>query len=203
VSLPPVKDSDMTAATFEPPVATAPDDMLFEIVDGQVVEKPVGAYSTWLAFQLAAWLDAYVREHRLGIVVTEMVFILDAQRNLRRRPDVAFVSAERWPIGQPPPPEGDWDVIPDLAVEVLSPREETRHSLRKVNEYFRYGVKEVWLAAPEDRMVYLYRDAKSARILQADEELSTPLIPVWQTTVGEWLPVISAPAKPKPGSGSD
>jgi Uma2 family endonuclease len=191
-----VEELDMAATLLEPPVAVAPDDMLYEIVDGQVVEKPVGAYSTWLAFQLAAWLDTYAREHELGIIVTEMVFILDAQRNLRRRPDVAFVSAERWPIGQPPPPEGDWDVIPDFAVEVLSPREETRHSLRKVNEYFQYGVQEVWLAAPEDRMIYLYRDAKSARILQANDELSTALIPGWKTTVGEWLPAIPAPTKP-------
>lgn len=182
----------MSAGMLNPP-----SDMLYEVIDGNYVEKPVGAYSTWLAFQFATWLDAYVTQHRLGTVVTEMVFILDAVRDLRRRPDVAFVSAQRWPVGQPPPPEGDWAVIPDLAVEVLSPGEETRHSLRKVNEYFQYGVKEVWLAMPEDRMVYCYADARSARILHEADVLTTPLVAGWSLNVGQWLPVIpSQTAKP-------
>ncbi len=186
----------MSAALLGP-LDAPPDDMLYEVFYGQYVEKPVGAYSTWLAFQLAAWLDTYCKSQKLGHVVTEMVFILDAARDLRRRPDVAFVSAERWPMGQPPSPEGDWAVIPDLAVEVLSPREETRNSLKKVNEYFRYGVREVWLAAPEERMVYSYADAKTARILHAPDVLTTPLIPGWKTEVGTWLPVIAAPPVPE------
>ncbi len=187
----------MPPAILEPPV-TAADDALYEIVDGQVVEKPVGAYTSWLALQLFRWLDEYVTKRKLGIVTTEMVFILDVDSNLRRRPDVAFVSAERWPFGQPPPPEGDWNVVPELAVEVLSPREETRHSLRKVNDYFQFGVKEVWLAAPEVRMVYCYRDNRSARILHAEDELSSPLLPGWKLTVGEWLPVLPKPGTAKP-----
>lgn len=177
-------------------VLNPPSDLLYEVIDGNYVEKPVGAYSTWLAFQFAAWLDAYCKPRALGHVVTEMVFILDAGRDLRRRPDVAYVSAQRWPVGQPPAPEGDWAVIPDLAIEVLSPREEARHTLRKVNEYFQYGVQEVWLAIPEDRMVYCYGDARSARILHAADDLTTPLVPGWSLNVGQWLPVIPPqPAK--------
>lgn len=178
------------SAALQSPGISPPDEMLYEVVDGNYVEKPVGAYSTWLALHLFRLLDTYVTRHAFGNVVTEMAFILDADRDLRRRPDVAFVSAERWPIGQPPPPEGDWAVIPDLAVEVLSPREETRHSLQKVNEYFEYGVREVWLAVPEARLVYCYSDAHSARIRRADETLSTPLVPRWTLALGQWLPVI-------------
>jgi Uma2 family endonuclease len=190
------KDFGMSALLLAPQTFP-PDDMLYEVIDGQYVEKPVGAYSTWLAFEFATWLHAHCKTHGLGHVVTEMVFILDTERDLRRRPDVAFVSAQKWPVGQPPPPEGDWAVIPDLAVEVLSPREETRHSLRKINEYFQYGVQEVWLAIPESRMVYCYADANSARILHAKDVLSTPLVPGWSLEVGKWLPVIAAsPSKP-------
>jgi Uma2 family endonuclease len=191
------KDFGMSAVLLAPQTAP-PDDMLYEVIDGQYVEKSVGAYSSWLALQLYRLLDAYITQHRLGIAVTEMVFILDAERDLRRRPDVAFVSAEKWPVGQPPPPEGDWAVIPDLAVEVLSPREETRHSLKKINEYFQYGVQEVWLAIPESRMVYCYADANAARILHAADVLTTPLVPGWSLEVGKWLPVIAAATPPKP-----
>jgi Uma2 family endonuclease len=187
----------MSATLLNPPAASS-DETLYEVVNGQLVEKPVGAYSNWLAEQLQNILRAYVNKHRLGYVAMEMVFILDALRDLRRRPDVAFVSAERWPVGQPPPVEGDWDVIPDLAVEVVSPREETRRSLRKINEYFRYGVKEVWLASPEERLVHCYTGRKTIRVLDADEELATSLIPGWKIRVGDWLPEIPAAESDSP-----
>jgi Uma2 family endonuclease len=181
----------MSAVLSRPPEAI-PDDMLYEVVDGQYVEKPVGAYSTWLGFQLATWLDAYCKSHPLGVIVSEMVFILDAESDLRRRPDVAFVSADKWPVGQPPPPEGDWDLIPDLAIEVLSPGDKHPTLFSKIEEYFRYGVREVWLAAPGVRKVYCYSDPKTVRILDANDTLSTPLIPGWTANVGAWLPVIPA-----------
>jgi Uma2 family endonuclease len=186
------KDGIMSAVLSRPPEKAASDDLLYEVVDGQFVEKPVGAYSGLLALHLFKLLDEFVSQQRLGTVVTEIVFILDTKRDLRRRPDVAFVSAEKWPIGQLPPPEGDWAVIPDLAVEVLSPQEEARKSLKKVNEYFRYGVREVWVAAPEERMVYCYSDPKTVRILDANDTLSTTLLPGWTANVGTWLPVIPA-----------
>ncbi len=182
----------MSAVLSRPPEKAVPDDMLYEVVDGQFVEKPMGAYSGLLALYLYKLLDEYVSRQRLGTVVTEIVFILDTKRDLRRRPDVAFVSSERWPIGQLPPPEGDWDLIPDLAIEVLSPGDKHPTLLKKINEYFRYGVREVWVAAPEERMVYCYSDPKTVRILDANDTLSTTLLPGWSVNVGAWLPVITA-----------
>jgi Uma2 family endonuclease len=45
---------------------------------------------------------------------------------------VAFVSAEKWPVGQPPPGSGDWDIVPELAVEVLSPSNTYEAVIRKL-----------------------------------------------------------------------
>src|SRR5438132_9904411 len=90
-----------------PPRPTA-DETLYEVVNGQRVElPPVSAYSTLVGSRLQQDLGPFAAAHRLGIVVGEMLFILDAERNLRRRPDVAFVSTERWPLDRLIPEAGD------------------------------------------------------------------------------------------------
>lgn len=86
----------------EPDRAALPptnNDSLYEIVNGQRVELPsVSIYATRIATRLTGRLDPFVDEQHLGTLVTEGLFILDAERNLRRRPDIAFVSARRWPL---------------------------------------------------------------------------------------------------------
>jgi hypothetical protein len=62
--------------------------------------------------------------------------------------------------------------------------------IRKVGEYFRYGVSEVWLALPDERCIQVYTGPKSVRILDAGDALTTPLIPGWTLVVGDWLPEI-------------
>jgi Uma2 family endonuclease len=102
-------------------VLTVQDEPLYEIVNGQRVDlPPMSAYATWLASCLHGQLWPYAREKGLGMSVAEMLFVLDAEHNLHRRPDVAFVSTARWPLDRALPETGDWDVVPDLAVEVIS-----------------------------------------------------------------------------------
>ncbi len=40
--------------------------------------------------------------------------------NKQRRPDVSFVSYQRWPKTEPVPETKAWEVVPNLAVEVVS-----------------------------------------------------------------------------------
>src|SRR5262245_35037567 len=96
------------------------DEPLYEVVNGQRVElQPMGAYSGSLASILDQLLGPFVRRDRLGRVVVEVLFGL-MPIGKKRRPDVAYVSYERWPRNKPVPETDAWDVIPDLAVEVSS-----------------------------------------------------------------------------------
>lgn len=47
------------------------EDRLCELVDGALVEKTVGAYESYLTVHLIELLGAYVRKHKLGIVLGE------------------------------------------------------------------------------------------------------------------------------------
>jgi Uma2 family endonuclease len=160
---------------LEPPVVSnrpAAEETLYEIINGQRVElPPMGAYASLIASWLHINMGSFVEAGRLGILAIETLFILDAKRNLRRRPDIAFVSTERWPPERPIPEQGDWEVIPDLAVEVSSPNDLLKDVLAKIEEYFAFGVRQVWLVVPTRQCVLVFDTAKEARILTAADEL--------------------------------
>src|SRR5207245_7354599 len=115
--------------------------------------------------------EPFADTHALGTVVVEMLFILDAERDLRRRPDVAFVSSQRWPLDRELPESGDWAVVPELAVEVVSPNDLLQNVLAKMREYFQVGVSQVWIVLPTERQVYVYNSPTDVRIRSSSDEL--------------------------------
>jgi len=176
-------------------VLAVQDEPLYEIVNGQRVElPPMSAYATWLASRLHGRLWPYAEDKGLGMPVAEMLFILDAEHNLRRRPDVAFVSTARWPLDRALPETGDWDVVPDLAVEVISPNDVFKDVLAKVREYFHYGVQVVWVIAPEEQQVYVYDAPTHVRILTGQDELpGGEVVPGFHMPLGLLFQHTSAP----------
>jgi Uma2 family endonuclease len=161
-------------ALLEPqvtPSEAVPEEALYEVVDGQRVQlPPMSAYSTLIASRLVQDLGPFSVAHRLGFVVSEMLFILDAERNLRRRPDVAFVSFERWPLDHPIPETGDWEMVPDLAIEVVSPNDLFDNVLAKMHEYFEKGVRQVWIVVPTKQQIYIFDSPTNVNILSAADE---------------------------------
>jgi Uma2 family endonuclease len=96
-------------------------DLLYEVVDGQVVElAPMGAYEIRIASVLLMYLETFARQHRLGRAVQEMLFDLITVQQ-KRRPDVAFVSYDRSPRQRRVPHTEPWEGVPNLVVEVVSP----------------------------------------------------------------------------------
>jgi Uma2 family endonuclease len=155
------------------PISTSVEEPLYEIVNGERVELlPTSIYSNRIAARISFQMTQFVDQKSLGTVTMEALFILDAEADLRRRPDVAFVSAERWPLTREVPVTGDWQVVPDLAVEVSSPHDLFAELHGKVREYFDYGVRQVWIVIPDQQQVYIYSSSSAVEILNIDEELT-------------------------------
>ena len=90
-----------------------------------------------------------------------MLFRIDAAEDLPRRPDVAFVSHARWPSKRRVPNVPVWDMVPDLAVEVVSPSNTASDVLRKIHEYFKSRpLTRVWVVYPEQAEIYIYSTPK-------------------------------------------
>ncbi len=145
------------------------DDRFYEIVRGERVEKrPMGIPQNLVCTALSFYLQLYVRQQETGTVASETLFVLDEANRLERRPDLAFVSRQRW---KRPTQTGAWDVVPDLAVEVISPTNRAPEVLEKIDEYFTAGVRLVWVVYCQPRQVYVYRSSTTIQVLTLEDTL--------------------------------
>jgi Uma2 family endonuclease len=127
---------------------------LVELVEATLVEKPMGYFESRLAFVLGCLLENFVSEHDLGIILGEAA-LLRYRPGLVREPDVSFFSWRRFPKRKLP--KGAFlDMVPDLAVEILSPANTRREMARKRKECFSGGTKLVWEIEPKTRSVAVY-----------------------------------------------
>jgi len=144
----------------------------YEVIDGRVVEIPaMGALEAWLTCRLIEALILFTAANRAGLIAVEALFLLDRTRNRQRRPDVAFVSTERWPVSRQPSRTAAWDVVPDLVVEVISPTNTANEVMDRLGEYFPAGVRLVWVIYPYHQQVCVHDSPKTVRILHLGDEL--------------------------------
>jgi Uma2 family endonuclease len=149
---------------------------LYEVVDGRIVEKILGAYEYWLAGLIYGPIDRYVEAQGLGRAVIEMIFNLMPHVDRERRPDVTFVSYERWARDRRIPRTPSWTVIPDLAIEIVSRTNTVAEVADKLEEYFPVGVRQVWVVYPVHAKIYVYASTTSVRILARGDELDGGLV---------------------------
>jgi Uma2 family endonuclease len=133
------------------------DKRLCELIDGTLVEKPVGYWEGIIAINLATILANFVNARGLGAVSGP-----DSTMRMRsgrvRLPDVAFVSKERLPKTRSAIPS----LGPDLAVEILSESNTASEMEKKLAEYFPSGTRLVWIVDPGPRMVAIYHQPNAA-----------------------------------------
>jgi Uma2 family endonuclease len=156
---------------IDAPPAGAGD--FYEVINGQVVEPPpMSAYETWIANDLnKAILFHFANVGEVGRTSIELLFRIREEPNLQRRPDLAFVSYDRWPRDRPVPRTTAWRVVPDLAVEVVSPNDLAVEVVDKLDDYFRAGVRRVWVLYPTQRYAHLYESPTRITILDITGEL--------------------------------
>jgi Uma2 family endonuclease len=159
--------AQIAIAESEPAIVA--DDGRYEIIAGRRVEKPpLGAFESWIASLFQDHLGPFARARGLGRVTTETLFTLDKAAGLDRRPDVAYVSYDRWPRRRRVQRDAAWEVVPDLAIEIISPSNTASEVLNKIRDYFRTGVRRVWVVYPVEGQVYIYDTPTSVRILSLE-----------------------------------
>lgn len=171
------------------------EDALYEIVDGERVEMlPMSAFATLIAFEVAYRLKHFGEAQHLGRGIAEMLFRLPLPRQRNRRPDAAFVSFQRWPQQRPVPPDNAWDVVPELAVEVVSPTDGVEELMDKITEYFQAGVQLVWVVYPTHRLIHVYESLTAIRGLTVTDELDGgTVLPGFRLAVSSLWPPATAP----------
>jgi Uma2 family endonuclease len=148
---------------------------LYELIDGVLVEKDMGARESLLAGVLIHLLWAFLDEHDLGVVLGESG-MLRLWPGRVRTPDVCFISWDRIP-GRVLPRKPIPDLVPDLAIEVLSPGNTRREMELKLRDYFQVGVIESWLVRPKTESVDVYSSPDRFHRFRVEQTLTTKVLP--------------------------
>jgi Uma2 family endonuclease len=150
------------------------DGQKYERVDGEMRVSPAGARHGGVIVRLTVRLGAFVLERKLGHVFESSTGFrwpgrkADRPDNVRC-PDLSFVATGRF-AGEREP-EGFAALAPDLAVEVLSPRDRRGDVLEKVGEYLDAGTRLVWVIDPQTRTATAYRSLNEVRVLSEADAL--------------------------------
>lgn len=158
-----------------------------ELVRGRIVETnvPIPQHG-YVCLNAGAILRDFVRKNDLGRVFSnDSGVITTRDPDTVRGPDVWYVSYQK--LSKGPLPDKYLDVVPDLAIEVLSPDHRWRKVFKKVAEYLDLGVPVVCVLDPDHQSAELfYPDDPARRTLSADDELTFPgALPGFSVRVGE------------------
>jgi len=171
----------------------------YEMVNGEVVEiPPMSGFASEVANRIHKHLVRYEDASHLGRPRMDMLFRLPlvADQSRNRRPDVAFISFERWPEGRPMPyRRNPVDVVPDLMVEVASPTDDAEDLVAKAHEYLAAGARLVWVVYPRSRVVYAYESPTAVRVFTVSDDLiGGTVLPGFRVPMAQLFP----PAIPEP-----
>ena len=150
--------------------AEARSGRICELVDGVLVEKPMGWYESVLAVALGHLISSYLARNPLGLVSGEAGFLRTISGRTRA-PDVAFVTWER--LGRHSPRrQRILQVPPDLAVEILSEGNTPTEMERKLREYFAAGTRLVWYIDPATQTGTSYNSPDQGELIREDGVLT-------------------------------
>ena len=165
-------------------VARSPENQhrRLELDNRVIVEMPPSRpINAFIGARILKILANYVDEQGLG-------YVIDASGGYKlsddqvRQPDASFISKERY-ASLPDVFEGG----PDIAVEVVSPREDP---LAKAAEYLNAGTKLVWAIYPEQQQVHVLTKTEPRwMILTADDTLTgEDVLPGFEVPVKDIFP---------------
>jgi Uma2 family endonuclease len=151
-----------------------------EIVDGELVDVS-GNTGNHIGLRdlLTALLLIYVKEHKLGRVLSEQEY--DFDRNAHG-PDVTFFGPDKAKLFA-----GDLRVqrfAPDLAVEIVSRNDKFSALIEKAHRYRNCGTQEVWIFSIDSREAFVFSTDRRA-ILDENGIFESRLIPGFSIRIGD------------------
>jgi len=155
---------------------------LFELIDGEIVEKMPTEFHNLIRDFLLVTLWNYIVPRKLGRVTAETRTRANAEdRYNDRLPDISFTTAARV---QPVVKSGPVPQIPDLCVEIQSPDDYPKLMREKAAYYLQNGAQQVWLVYTKKEFVeVLFADGNYDHYLKGEVLSGGDLIPGFSVAV--------------------
>jgi Uma2 family endonuclease len=150
-----------------------------ELYNGKVVFKMPNFLHSVIQGNVVYEINSYLRAHPIGLVGDNANYRLWPERAKESRaPDVSFILKDRLPQDL----QRYLPMVPDWAVEILSPTDSFELTMEKVDELLAKGVKLVWVIITKTREVlvctaqgkHTVRDKLTAPELLPGFELAVP-----------------------------
>lgn len=157
-----------------------------ELIDGTLVELAMGFFESRLAVVLVFLFEQYLQSNPIGFTVGA-----DGYTRLDgvgiRFPDVAVHLWECHRQRQVPMVSVS-EVLPSLAVEVLSVGNTRAEMLRKQQEFLERGTELFWLCDPRKGIVEVTDSRGRTAVLGRDDVLTgDPVLPGFRLKVSDWF----------------
>lgn len=151
---------------------TLPDQGRYELLDGHLVERPMGARASYAAAKLLRLLGLVSDAQDLGLLFGTdcgyQVFAEDLNRV--RYADGSFICRGR--LADDTPPAGHCRVVPDLVIEAISPNDLAYAVEEKIEQWLAAGSRLVWVLYPETQRLHVHRQDGTMSKLRADDVVS-------------------------------
>jgi Uma2 family endonuclease len=138
-----------------------------ELIDGEVVAKSMpNKRHSRVVSRLITRLGTYLERTGEGDVDTELRHA-ESDEDWVFLPDISVTVASR----VPPLDQNPVEIMPDMAIEVLSPDDRPGRVSRRVDFFLRNGVRLVWIVDPVDETVTVYRPGEYVELYTAPAQL--------------------------------
>ena len=162
----------------------AKEDLLCELVNGTLIEKTVAFWKSMISVQFAICILRFAHENDLGIV-TGAGGPIRLHKDRIRMPDVGYYGWHHFP-NRVVPDKAIPRIYPDLAVEVISPKNTKKEMAKKLREYFKAGTTLVWYVYPQTKTVEVYTSPTNVKTLTATDTLTGgDVLPGFKMKVGK------------------
>jgi Uma2 family endonuclease len=149
-----------------------------EFICGEVTQKPMPSpYHAILVAEISRLLGNHLHETMAGMVMSDA---RHAQRAEHRAylPDVGVILKERLPRDRRTLERGPLELVPDLAIEVLSPDDRPNRVAEKLAFYLRNNTPLVWVIDPIERTLDAHRPAQPSTTHHLGEVIdAAPVLP--------------------------
>jgi Uma2 family endonuclease len=175
-----------------------PDNNTLELVDGQIVEKHVSLESSDIGGNFYFIFRLFLQSHPVAKAFPSDLgyqCFPDAPLKIRKA-DTTVVLLDRLKK-LPNPNPGYMPIVPDLAVEVISPNDLVYKVDEKVQEYLDAAFPLIWVADPKAKTVTVYSGGDRPVVYRADDELTAEnVLPGFRCKVGDFFPAPAVLGKP-------
>lgn len=157
-----------------------------ELIRGVLYETmPTGVNHARIVVKLVLLLGTFIAPRRLGtLMASDLGVVLERGPDTVREPDIAYISAEKMPLGLDV--QGYSELVPDLVVEVVSPNDRPSDVDEKARMWRDFGARLVWVVYPDTRSVDIYgEDGTTETLTENDILRGNDVLPGFSCAVSE------------------